>query len=519
MEENSFRVTPLGTDQKYRTLLEINNAIVSIFECDQLFKTITQEFQKVTDFDRTGITLYDAVKDNFKIYVLETTADLLSLRRGADIPRDSSGMGWAFDNKQPLYRPEIPGEKQFYEDEFFLNEGLRSVLYLPLITKAKVLGTFQIASKEPFGYSEDDIEFLLQVANQLAIAIENVLTYEEVQTLRDQLHKENTYLQEEIKTECNFEQVIGKDPRWEEILENVNSVAMTDSTVLLAGETGTGKEMIARVIHDCSHRRERPLIKVNCGALSPQLVESELFGHEKGSFTGATNKKIGRFELAHNGTIFLDEIGDISQDMQVKLLRVLQEQEFERVGGTDSIKVNVRVIAATNRNLKEAVQKETFRADLYYRLNVFPIDVPPLRERAIDIPPLAHYFLGKFARRMKKKIEGISKETIDRLVNYPWPGNVRELQNVIERGVVLSKSSQLEIAWLEPPLDFQPLRLNRRLSLKEVEREYILCTLKETKGVIGGKEGAASLLKLHPNTLRSRLKQLEITTPLEHPNV
>ncbi len=514
MSETQFQDTPSRSDQRYRTLLEITNAIVSNLDRDALFNTIAREIQKGPTFDRTGITLYDQSSDHFQIHVLETTAPPVSLHQGADIPRQGSGMGWAFDHRQVLYRPELPGQRTYFEDEHFLAEGLRSVVYLPLMNRGKVLGTFQVASKIPSQYSEDDILFLSEVANQLALALDNALAYEELKALRDQLDKENVYLQEEIKSKYNFEEILGNSHKLRKVFQGIEDVAATDSTVLIWGETGTGKELIARAIHHLSPRGSRPLIRVNCAVLPAGLVESDLFGHEKGAFTGAHQKRIGRFELAHRGTLFLDEVGDIPQETQAKLLRVLQEQEFERVGGTQTIKVDVRLISATNRDLEAAVAQQKFRADLFYRLNVFPVHVPPLRERTEDIPILANYFVSKYMKKMNKRFDTISQATMDRLFQYPWPGNVRELENVIERAVIRCKGPVLDIkneAAATP--SSAPGYPKRLVALEEMEREYILKVLQQTRWVIGGKRGAAEILKIHPNTLRSRLAKLGITRP------
>ena len=503
------------SDHKYGLILEITNAIISNLDRDELFHAIAHELQKGPTFDRTGITLYDPTTDHFQIYVLETTVTPKSLRRGSDIPRQGSGMGWAYDHKQLLYRPELPDKHQFFEDDHFLKEGLRSVVYIPLLTKRNVLGTFQVASGFSHQYSESDLGFLLHIAKQLAMALENTLAYEEIKRLTEQLTRENVYLREEVKGNCNYEEIIGGSPELKKVLKGIDRVAQTEATVLINGETGTGKELFARAIHQCSQRNRRPLIKVNCAALPVGLVESELFGHEKGAFTGALQRKIGKFELAHNGTIFLDEIGDIAAETQVKLLRVLQEQEFERVGGNETIKVNVRVIVATNRDLQAAVDQQTFRADLFYRLNVFPIKVPSLRERREDIPILAQYFVDKYAKLLVKPIEGIHPATMEKLIQYSWPGNIRELQNVIERGVILCEGRGLfieeEWACLTGTTVSHPEQV--ATTLEEVERNYIFKVLQQTRWVIGGKKGAAEILNLHPNTLRGRLIKLGIKKP------
>ena len=500
--------------EKYRVLLEITNALVSNLDRDDLLKAIAGEIQKITTFDRAGITLYDSATDHFQIYALETTAPPVSLQRGSDIPRQGSGMGWTFDHRTPLYRPQLPDNRGFFEDAHFLAEGLRSVVYLPLVTRDRILGTFQIASTIPAGHTEEDIVFLSQVANQLALALDNAQCYDGLRALRDQLHKENVYLQEEIKSTHNFEEIIGEGPSIRAVLRSVEQVAPTDSTVLIQGETGTGKELIARAIHDLSRRRSRPLVRVNCAALPAGLVESELFGHEKGAFTGALTKKIGRFELAHQGTIFLDEVGDLPLETQAKLLRVLQEQEFERVGGAQTIRVDVRVMAATNRDLKTAVTQQAFRADLFYRLNVFPIHLPPLRERPDDIPMLARYFTDKYMKKIDKRFEAIGLATMDRLTQYPWPGNVRELEHVIERAVIHCSGPTLDIGHEGLSVTSAAMATPERLmTLEEAERSHILKVLELTKWVIGGSKGAAERLNIHPNTLRSRLPKLGIKKP------
>ncbi|HYS19243.1 MAG TPA: sigma 54-interacting transcriptional regulator, partial [Candidatus Binatia bacterium] len=351
----------------------------------------------------------------------------------------------------------------------------------------------------------------------------------EVEMLRNRLQAENVYLQDEIHSEHNVDDMVGSSPALLEVLGKTEQVASTDSTVLVYGETGTGKELIARAIHKRSPRRERPLVKVNSSAISAGLVESELFGHVKGAFTGAIEKRIGRFALADHGTIFLDEVGELPLETQVKLLRVLQEQEFEPVGSNQTVRVDVRVIAATNRDLQEAVRAGRFRADLFYRLNVFPLRVPPLRERASDIPQLAMFFLSRFAKRFGRQVDTIASETMDRLASYPWPGNIRELQNVIERAVVLSRGPALELdkdllpgtagRGPEPGVEDHAERggpvaksaaSGLAAALEETERTHIVAALERADGVIEGPRGAAKILEMHPNTLRSRMEKLGI---------
>ena len=348
------------------------------------------------------------------------------------------------------------------------------------------------------------------MAGQIAIALENALAFREIDELKNQLAKEKLYLEDEIRTEYNFEEIIGESKALKRILSQVETVAPTDSTVLILGETGTGKELIARAIHNLSGRHERTFIKMNCAAIPTGLLESELFGHERGAFTGAIAQKIGRFELAHQGTLFLDEVGDIPLEMQAKLLRVLQEQEFERLGSPRTLRVNVRLVAATNRDLARMVADRAFRSDLYYRLNVFPITAPPLRERPEDIPLLVRYFAQRDARRMRKRIETIPTETLTALCHYPWPGNIRELENLIERSVILSQGPDLRVTLGE--LKAQATAASDgAVTLEAAERDHILRALREADGVIGGPAGAAARLGMKRTTLQSRMKKLGIS--------
>jgi len=397
--------------------------------------------------------------------------------------------------------------------------GIKSYLSTPIFFEGKTVGTLNITSLQKNTFNEDEIKLLEIVAQQIEAAINNAKQAEalrkallEVEQLKNRLQAENVYLQEEIKTEYNFEEIIGESASLKNLFRNVEKVAFTDTTVLIQGETGTGKELIARAIHNLSTRKDRPLVKVNCGAISAGLVESELFGHEKGAFTGAMQQRTGRFELADGGTIFLDEVAELSSDAQVKLLRVLQEGEFERVGNSKPIRVDVRIIVATNRNLKETVKAGSFRPDLFYRLSVLPLEVPSLRERESDIPILANFFLTKFAKKFGKHVDGISNHTMDRLMAYTWPGNIRELQNVIERAVVLSLGPIIHIDESTFELD-EVVESSDSERLEEVERSHIIRALEKTNWVIEGKRGAASALGLNPATLRFRMKKLEIKRP------
>jgi formate hydrogenlyase transcriptional activator len=396
--------------------------------------------------------------------------------------------------------------------EVMQEQGMESLCALSLKTEERSVGALFFMAARKSAYANLRRGLFEQIASAVAVALDACLAHEEVRRLRDRLAAENVYLQEEIRREHNFEEMIGNSPALMDVLQKIDLVAPMDSTVLLLGETGTGKELVARAIHDRSRRKGRPLVKVNCGAIPDSLVESELFGHVKGAFTGAIGNRDGRFKLADGGTIFLDEIGELPLDTQVRLLRILQEQEFEPVGSTKTIHVDVRVIAATNRDIEEAVREKRFRLDLFYRLNVFPITVPPLRVRASDIPLLVPFFLSRFNQKFGKNISQMAPETMERLTKYDWPGNIRELQNVIERAVILTKSNVLALGpefrgSLQRSGNGAP-RANS--SIEEVARQHIQHVLDDTGGVIEGAHGAARILGLHPSTLRSRMRKLGI---------
>jgi formate hydrogenlyase transcriptional activator len=385
--------------------------------------------------------------------------------------------------------------------------GLQSFCCVPLITRNRVLGTLNVGSRRENAFSTSDVDFLTQVAAQAAIAIENATAFQEIAQLKDKLAEEKLYLEDEIRTEQNFGEIIGDDPAFRRVLDQVATVAPTDASVMILGETGTGKELIARAIHELSGRRERTFVKLNCAAIPTGLLESELFGHEKGAFTGAIAQKVGRFELANKGTLFLDEVGDIPLELQPKLLRALQEHEFERLGGVRTIKVDVRLVAATNRDLAQMIADREFRSDLYYRLSVFPLSLPPLRERPVDIPKLVRYFTQKYARRMNKRVESIPAETMEVLSGYGWPGNVRELENLIERAVILTRGTTLEIPLAE--LRAAP-DTNSPVTLEAAERDHIRRMLEQANGVVGGPNGAAARLGMKRTTLQSKMKKLGI---------
>jgi formate hydrogenlyase transcriptional activator len=519
------------SEEQNRSLLQINNAIITNLTQPALLHSISEAFLSVVSFDRCAITLYEPERDTFRFLAVE--GNLLSdyFRPGLEDRRRETCVSWVFDHQRPLLRRDLEKEQQYANERRLVAEGIRSMCVLPLVFQGKCFGTLSLVSREKDRYSDEDAAFLQEVANQVALAIQNMQSFQEIDNLKARLEKENVYLREELRTEHNFEEIVGNSPALLKALHAVDQVAPTDSTVLIYGETGTGKELVARAIHSRSPRNGRALVNVNCSAISAGLVESELFGHMKGAFTGALERRVGRFELAHGGTIFLDEIGELSLETQVKLLRVLQEHEFEPVGSSRSLHVDVRVIAATNRNLREAVEAGRFRSDLFYRLNVFPIELPPLRERRSDIPQLVAFCVTRFSKRLGKKIDGVSRESMENLVNYPWPGNIRELQNVIERAVVLSVDSTLRLdrdlmpkGVADPETDVPEHRepdldsAKSLLTLDEVDRNHILAALQHASGVVDGPKGAAKILKLHPNTLRHRMNKLGIKGSRHRPS-
>jgi formate hydrogenlyase transcriptional activator len=438
---------------QYLALLAVSEAIVSHRDLEALFSELAEALHKVVRFDYLMLILHDAASDSMREHVLEPSdPSLLSSVQRAGLADDSpSPMVW--ETQEPFIVSNFAQLERWPRlAELAESVGIQSSCELPLTTARRRLGTLVFSCKELSAYDAANLCFLKLVANQVAVAVENALAFDEIKALKEELSRENAdlekevaYLEEEVRTEHNFGEIVGKNAALREILNKVQTVAPTDSTVLVYGETGTGKELIARALHELSPRKGRTFVKLNCAAIPTGLLESELFGHEKGAFTGAITQKVGRFELANRGTLFLDEVGDIPPELQPKLLRVLQEQEFERLGSTKTIKVDVRLVAATNRDLAQMVAENKFRSDLYYRLNVFPLMLPPLRERADDIPGLVRHFTQRFARRMGRRIESIPTAVMDALVRYSWPGNVRELQNVIERAVILSKGSSLEV--------------------------------------------------------------------------
>ena len=515
------------SDQRKCTLLEINNAIINNLTQEALFVSAYEAIRRVVSFDRAAFLLYRPETKTLKLLSMDSDTESEFFRLGKEYDLQETRISeQVLESQQAVVRGDLEKEQQSPGDRRLVAEGIQSYCVVPLVAMGNSIGTFTVWSETPNRYSEADAELLQEVANQVALAISNMKSYEEIAALKARLERENVYLQEEIRNVHNFEEIVGNDPALLELLRRVDQVAPTDSSVLIYGETGTGKELIARAIHDRSARKNRPLVKVNCSAISAGLVESELFGHVKGAFTGAFERRIGRFELADGGKIFLDEVGELPLETQVKLLRVLQEREFEPVGSNRSVHVDVRIIAATNRNLQESISAGSFRSDLYYRLNVFPLEVPPLRERRSDIPQLAMYFLSRYSRNLGKKMEGLSAAGTERLIRYSWPGNIRELQNVIERALILSPGPILELesdlvsvsaseTLHDPAREVaevaQPTGPSPGLkTLEEVERAHISAVLQQTHGVIEGANGAAKTLGMHPNTLRHRMEKLGI---------
>ena len=494
-------------NEQLELMLELTNRVVSNLELRDLLREISGSLRRVMKCDATGVALPE--DGQFRIYALDFPDSKGFLTEESLIPGESP-IGIAFRSGKTEIRTQSQVEEYCPEAcaAKAMNEGLKSGCFLPLISKERVLGVLALSRFEPNPFSAAEIDFLTKIARQVAIAVENALAYKQIAELKEKLAQEKLYLEDEIRGELDFEGIVGQSSALRHVLQMVDTVAGSDSTVLLLGETGTGKELIARAIHERSRRKDRTFIKMNCAAIPTGLLESELFGHEKGAFTGAIAQKLGRLELADRGTLFLDEVGDIPSEIQPKLLRVLQEREFERLGSSQTKRVDVRLVAATNRDLAKMVVERQFRDDLFYRLNVFPIRIPPLRERPEDIPLLVTYFTEKYARQMEKEIDSIPSAAMNRLMQWHWPGNIRELQNFVERAVILTRGSSLQF-----PLDelrsagAQPALA---ASNGSDEREEIVRILRETNGRVGGPDGAAARLGLKRTTLISRMKKLGI---------
>ncbi len=521
--------------ERVQLLLDLSNQITSNLDLRDLLRAVTASIRKVMQCDAVGISLPDAESDKFKLYVLDFPGSKGHVSEGITVSHPAGAPARrALETMKPVVidtLDALPADLR----EIALAEGIKSNCYIPLANRGRLLGLLSVCRRES-SFSEDEVDFLHHASGQIAIAVENALAYRETSDLRDKLAQEKLYLEEEIRSELGFEQIIGQSAALKRVLELVDTVAASDSTVLLLGETGTGKELIARAVHEHSRRKGRTFVKMNCAAIPTGLLESELFGHEKGAFTGAISQKLGRLELADQGTLFLDEVGDIPTEIQPKLLRALQEREFERLGSTHTRKVNIRVVAATNRDLEQMIKDREFRSDLYYRLKVFPIRIPPLRERREDIPPLVSFFVQKYAKQVQKKIEAIPSAVMKGITAWDWPGNIRELENFIERAVLLTRGTSLEapigelrrsyVEELKPEAAQQPTEDIARI-LKETlealegrrgpadqrthkQREEIIRVLSETKGRVGGTGGAAARIGINRTTLLSRMKRFGI---------
>jgi formate hydrogenlyase transcriptional activator len=523
-------------NERIELLLNLTNTITSNLDLREVLRSISTNIREVMHGEVVSVILRDAASGKFRLYALDFPHGKGLIKE--DLLLSTTGPGQrAFETFKPVIASSAALAQVSPEvrAELAIVEPARSACLIPLVNRGRALGLLTImrTTEEPF--ASDEVEFLSQIAARIAIAIENALAYEEIFQLKDKLAEEKLYLEEQIRSDLGFEQIIGDSPALKHALQMVETVAPSDSTVLLLGETGTGKELIARAIHERSRRRDRTFVKLNCAAIPTGLLESELFGHEKGAFTGAIAQKVGRLELADQGTLFLDEVGDIPAEIQPKLLRVLQEREFERLGSTHTRRVNVRLVAATNRDLEKMVVDREFRADLFYRLNVFPIRISPLRQRREDIPLLATYFVQKLAKQMQKKIDSVPANVMKGLVAWDWPGNIRELENFMERAVILTRGRSLDapLSELRKPNTYEPAlgsgprgeeeivrivkdtirSLSPKRELNEhdrKQRDEIVRVLTACKGRVGGPDGAAARLGIHRTTLISRMKRLRI---------
>jgi len=513
-------------NDQLQLLLNLTNRITSNLELRDLLRAVAANIREVIHAEGVTVSLQDAASEKFRVFAIDFPHGKGVLKEEL-LVRPSTAVKKALETLRPVVSHTCDGH-----EDIVVAEGLRAYCAIPLVNRGRALGILSILRTTEAPFSQEDLDFLSRASGQIAIAIENACAYHEISQLKDKLAQEKLYLEEEIRSEMSFENIIGNSPALKHVLELVETVATSDSTVLLLGETGTGKELIARAIHDRSRRKDRTFVKLNCAAIPTGLLESELFGHEKGAFTGAIIQKVGRMELADQGTLFLDEVGDIPIEIQPKLLRALQEREFERLGSTHTRRANIRLVAATNRDLEQMIAAREFRSDLYYRLHVFPIRIPPLRERKEDIPQLVSYFVQKFAKQMQKKIEAISPAVMKGLTAWDWPGNIRELENFIERAVILTRGRSLE-----PPLGelrrtntieiprtgdrkIEPVveeKTNHQSDKTTVADEYegrqrdeIIRALTACKGRVGGADGAATRLGINRTTLLARMKKFGI---------
>jgi formate hydrogenlyase transcriptional activator len=498
--------------KRYETLSRLSRSL-AVGTLEDWIRGLTADIKSLLPSDFLDIVVYN--KDGNDVqWRLPTTGS----KTDDDLPIEQTLFWCVYQHQQPLWIADCDSDEDCVvamRRLRNLDRGYRSFCGLPLNTPRRRLGVFGLASLQPNSFTTDDVEFLSQVANQLALAIDNWLAHSDIAVLQDRGTQESVYLDDAGPAEMHFKGIIGKSAALRKVLRQVETVAPTNSNVLILGETGTGKELIARAIHDLSSRRPNTFVTLNCAAIPTGLMESELFGHERGAFTGAISQRMGRFELANRGTMFLDEIGEIPLELQPKLLRVLQQREFERLGNARTFKTDARLIAATNRDLEVMVREQKFRADLFYRLNVFPIQVPPLRERPEDIPPLVRHFVQHFSRQMNRTIDTVPTETMEGLIRYCWPGNIRELENVIERAVILSHGPVLKVQLQDLcSRAISTENSRRQQTLEEVERAQILATLKATKWVLSGLSGAAIRLGLNRSTLQFRMKKLGIVRPI-----
>jgi formate hydrogenlyase transcriptional activator len=514
-------------EKRAQIILEVAQVIGNQLEMSELLASLNEALTPIVHFDAIGIVILkgetvtpywahvegvscqrgESVESFVNRYASSIKVDPLPMQ----IPVSHHPISEIMKSSEPYVAPDLASERRFDSDEPLFNARFRSYIDLPLMKGGQLIGTIKFLSKEKGSYTDTQMRLLQDIAKIVAIAVSNALAYEEIKCLKEQLLLENRVLQEEIVQRSIYEEIVGSSSSLQKVLAAIDKVALTDSTVLITGETGTGKELVAHAIHRRSPRNERALVKVNCASLPAELIASELFGHEKGAFTGALQQRIGRFEAANGGTIFLDEIAELSPEIQVSLLRVLQEREFERVGGNRTIKTDVRVIAATNKDLRREVSEGRFRMDLFYRLNVFPVHVPPLRERVKDIPMLVDYFAARLAARTGKKISQIEKRSLSAMQQYGWPGNIRELQNVIERCVILADGEVLRV---DPSMLMQgaPSIATAPIvtGFESDRKAQIEAVLRETRGKVYGPHGAAARLCLPATTLDSQLRALGI---------
>ena len=496
---------------RLRLLLEINNHIVSKLHINELFRAASVSIRSYFRNDFSGFWLIDKQSNQLECVVLDFPSG-----KGLLLALERSELSDADHEKLRARVPELLSIEDMEKlparmVEKIKAESIASMAIVPLVTASGPLGLITMGSRQPNTFGQEDLDLLSQISTQIALAVENAVAYGRVTEARDRLEEERLYLESEIRSEYNFEDIVGKSAALRKVLDQVAIVAPTASTVLLHGETGTGKELFARAIHNLSPRRERTFVRLNCAAIPSGLVESELFGHERGAFTGALMQKRGRFELADRGTLFLDEIGDISLDLQPKLLRALQEREFERLGSTKTVRVDVRLIAATHRDLTGMIRNNQFREDLFYRLNVFPIEIPPLRERREDIPLLVHYFALRHSREMQKRVKSVPKQAMEALVNADWPGNIRQLENFIERCVIFTQGEELSVPYAELKKVSDRSTALAASTFEQAERQAIIDALRAASGRIAGERGAAERLGLKRTTLQNKMNRLGIS--------